>query len=219
LSAPVISTTRPPDRWPAAPLMLVTDRRRATADLVEPISKALDGGVNLVQIREKDMPAGELLALARRLRGITAGRALLLVNDRADVAHLCGADGVHLGEDGLPTSAARSWLPSTMLVGRSVHSVAAARQAELDGADYLIAGMLFPSRSHPERPAAGISLLEEIVRRVKIPVLGIGGIGPAEATQCCQAGAAGVAVIDAILGAPDPELAAAALLRSIREGR
>jgi thiamine-phosphate pyrophosphorylase len=195
--------------------MLVTDRRRVVGDLVEAIAAALDGGVDMVQLREKDLPAGELLRLARRVRGVTAGRALLLVNDRADVALLAGADGVHLGEAGLPVAAARAWLPARMLVGRSVHSVAAAREAEQDGADYLVAGTLFPSRSHPDAVPAGPGLLQEIAARVQLPVLGIGGIGPGEAPECRRCGAAGVAVIDAVLSAADPRAAAAALREAL----
>jgi thiamine-phosphate diphosphorylase len=206
------------ERWPDHPLMLVTDRRRVNGDLVAAIEAAVEGGVNVVQLREKDLTAGELLELARRVRGVTAGRALLLVNDRVDVALLAGADGAHLGEAGLPVAAVRAWLPAGMLVGRSVHGVAGARQAELDGADYLVAGTLFPSRSHPDAAPTGPGLLAEIVARVSLPVLGIGGIGLAEAVECRRRGAAGVAVVDAILAAPDPRAAAAALRAAIESG-
>src|SRR5262245_51174619 len=205
----------PEPRWPPIPLMLVTDRRR-TNDLVAAVDAAVEGGVDLVQLRENDLPAGEILQLARRLRGVTAGRALLMINDRVDVALLCGADGVQLGERGLPVGAVRALLPAPLLVGRSVHDVRGARQAELDGADYLLLGTLFPSRSHPERPAAGLGLLDEVAARVSIPILGIGGIGPAEAAACREHGAAGAAVIDAILGAADPRAAAAVLCDALR---
>lgn len=198
--------------------MLVTDRRRlAGRELVDVVEQAVDGGVSMVQLREKDLPAGELLALARRLRGVTAGRALLLINDRVDVALLCGADGVHLGEQGLPVAAVRAWLPPGMLVGRSVHGVQAARQAEQEGADYLLLGTLFPSRSHPEADPVGLERLREVAARVAPPVLGIGGIGAEQAAACRAAGAAGVAVIDAIHAAGDP-LAAARALREALHG-
>jgi thiamine-phosphate pyrophosphorylase len=209
----------PLPRWPDRPLMLVTDRHRCAGDLVETVEAALEGGVNLVQLREKDLPAGDLFRLARRLRGVTAGRALLLINDRIDVALLCGADGVHLGERGLPVAAVRSWLPAGMLLGRSAHTVPGARRAELDGADYLLLGTLFPSRSHPDAAPAGLALLEQVVARVSLPVLGIGGVGPAEASACRERGAAGVAVIDGILDSRDPRRAAAALREALERSR
>src|SRR5204863_7144926 len=123
---------------------------------------------NAVQLREKDLPAGELLSLARQLRGVCGERALLLVNDRPDVALLSGADGVQLGEAGLPVAATRQLLPSSMWVGRSVHSVNGARQAELDGADYVMVGTLFASPSHPETAPAGVALLHDVVQRVSL---------------------------------------------------
>lgn len=189
--------------------MLVTDRRqcgdRALADVV---AEAVEGGVNVVQLREKDLPAGELLMLARQLRGVCGHRALLVVNDRVDVALLSGADGVHLGERGLPTAAVRRLLPPSMLVGRSVHSVAAARQAEQDGADYVLLGTIFPSRSHPDVTPAGLGLLEAVATRVRIPVIAIGGIDAENRDACLRAGAAGVAVISAILRSNDPRRSA-----------
>jgi len=201
-------TRRLPDRV----VMLVTDRYIcAGRALEEVVAAAVEGGVNVVQLREKGLPAGELLLLARRLRGICGSQALLIVNDRADVAMLCGADGVQLGETGLPTAAVRKWLPPSLLVGRSVHSVNAARQAEAEGADYVILGSLFPTDTHPGQSPAGLSLLEGVRERLCIPVIGIGGITPDNAGLCWRAGAQGVAVIRAILDAPDPRAAARAL--------
>jgi thiamine-phosphate pyrophosphorylase len=189
--------------------MLVTDRKRCGGrDLADVVSAALEGGVNAVQLREKDLAPRDLLALARRLRGICGHRALFFVNDRLDIALLCGADGVHLGEEGLPVAAVRQILPPSMLVGRSVHSVNAARQAELDGADYVLAGTIFSSPSHPEASPAGIELLENLAARLGIPIVAIGGIQPENAADCRRAGASGVAVVSAIMGAEDPRSAA-----------
>jgi thiamine-phosphate pyrophosphorylase len=189
--------------------MLVTDRKRCgNRALTQVVAEAIDGGVNAVQLREKDLPAGELLQLARQLRGVCGQRARLLVNDRVDVALLCGADGIHLGEDGLPVAAARQLLPASMRVGRSVHSVNAARQAELDGADYVLAGTIFPSPSHPDVPPAGVQLLQNTIQRLTIPVLAIGGITAANVAECWKAGVGGVAVASAVLRAENPCLAA-----------
>jgi thiamine-phosphate pyrophosphorylase len=161
-----------------------------------------------VQLREKDLSAGELYALARQLRGVCGSRALLLINDRLDVALISGADGVHLGERSVPVAAARKLLPPSMLVGRSVHSVNASREAEQDGADYVLVGTLFASPSHPEVAPAGVGMLENVHARITIPVLAIGGVTPENVRDCWSAGADGVAVQSAILRAADPRKAA-----------
>src|SRR5688500_15398852 len=125
-------------QWPRETLMLLANPDRCgDRPLAEVVEQAIDGGVNAVQLRAKHLPSGELLSLARQLRGVCGPRALLIVNDRIDVALLSGADGVHLGEASIPVAAARKILPPSMFVGRSIHAVNPARQAELDGADYV----------------------------------------------------------------------------------
>jgi len=209
MPTPRLSGTR---RLPPRVLMLVTDRKQAgSRPLTEIVDAAIEGGVNAVQLRDKDLPPGDLLALARQLRGVCGTRALLIVNDRVDVALLSGADGVQLGETSLPVGAVRALLPPSMLVGRSVHSVRDARQAELDGADYLLAGTLFASPSHRDVVPAGTQLVRELTTRVSIPVLGIGGITADNAADCWEAGAAGLAVISAIFRDENPRAAAARL--------
>lgn len=203
---------------PVPCLALVTDRTLcAEAELPERVARAVAGGVNMVQLREKGMEAGALLALARRLREATAGRALLLVNDRADVAVACDADGVQLGEEGLPVAAARAVVGPSRIVGRSVHSAEGAARAEAEGADLLVVGTVFPSRSHPGEAAAGVRLLTEVRERVAVPVLAIGGITAGNVGEAMRAGAQGAAVITAILGADDPEAAARALSAALRQ--
>lgn len=198
-------------------LALVTDRHLCPRDdLVERVALAVAAGVEMVELREKDLPAGELLALAGRLREVTAGRALLVVNDRADVARACAADGVHLPEAGLTVAAARQIIGPEMLVGRSVHSAAGAREAAEAGADYLIVGTIFPSPSKPEVAPAGVALLEAVAAQVKVPFLAIGGVTAQNAASVIRAGAAGAAVISAILASPAPGVAARELLRELR---
>jgi thiamine-phosphate pyrophosphorylase len=197
-------------------LALVTDRTLCpVAELPERVARAVAGGVNMVQLREKGMEAGALLALARRLREVTDGRALLLVNDRVDVAMACGADGVQLGEEGLPVAAARAILGPARLIGRSIHSVDGAVRAEADGADLLLAGTVFQSRTHPDEPPQGVGLLAEVRRRVRIPVLAIGGVTEENVAETARAGAEGAAVIGAILAANDPERAARGLAAAL----
>ena len=163
--------------------MLVTDRRacgeRRLEDVVE---AAVEGGVNVVQLREKDLPAAELYDLALRLRQIVGTQALLLVNDRVDVALAAGAHGVELGGSGLPTEVARKLAPD-LLIGRSVHDVAHAADAVRGGADLLVVGTMFASRSHPGHdPAGPVAGAEDWRRSSTVPLIGIGGITAANAT-------------------------------------
>ncbi|MCH7737793.1 MAG: thiamine phosphate synthase [Chloroflexi bacterium] len=188
-----------------------------SGDLVERVTQAVLGGVDLVQLREKDLPGGELLELAQSLLEAIGGRAKLIINERADVALAAGAQGVQLGEDGLPVSAARQTVGSEALIGRSVHSVPAAVQAEAMGADFLVVGAMFASRSHPGVVPAGPGLVRQISGDCRLPLIGIGGITPENAPDVIEAGASGVAVITNILAAQDPKAAAAKLKEAICE--
>lgn len=193
--------------------MLVTDRSLCGgADaLCEAVAAAVDGGVDAVQLREKDLAAEELLPLACRLRDATSGRALLLVNGPPEVALAAAADGLHLPEDAPPLRRPREGF----LMGRSVHSQGAARRAEAEGADYLIAGPVYETRSHPGRLPAGAALIEEITRAVRVPTLAIGGVTAGRVEEVVRAGGCGVAVISAVLAEPDRRAAAEALRRAL----
>ena len=196
-------------------LCLVTDRsifeagrHPPEARLVDAASKAVSGGVNMVQLREKGLPGRDLLALAREVREVTRKDAVFIVNDRVDIAIASGADGVQLGEQSMPISAARRVAGGELLIGRSVHDLYGAEDAEHEGANFLVVGTIFQSRSHPGLAAAGTKLIREIRERVSIPLVGIGGITPANAERVFDAGAKGVAVIGAILDAVDHRKAA-----------
>lgn len=202
--------------FPSPCLMLVTDSSlRPGAALKEAVAAAVDGGADAVQVREKGMPSGELLQLAQRLRAITAGKALLIINDRADIAVACDADGVHLAEDGMSSKVARLVAGRDILVGRSAHSLESALEAERAGAEYIVFGTVYPSRSHPDGPVSGPSLLREVCSRVSAPVLAIGGVTKDNISEVMDSGAAGVAVISAILAADDPRSAAQALKKEL----
>lgn len=198
-------------------LCLVTDR---AACLGRPLEKVVVGavaaGARLVQLREKDLPARELLQLGARLLGpVRAGGAALVVNDRVDVALALGADGVHLGGGSLPVRAARRLVGDRALVGASVHSLEEAVRAEEEGADYLLLGTIFETRSHPGVKPAGTALIARVVAAVRVPVIAIGGINPRNAAAVMEAGAAGAAVISAIQSAEDVEGATRALLTAM----
>ena len=203
--------TASPARVPR--LMLVTDRHRSARPLPDLVAAAVAGGVDAVQLRESDLPPAELLNLANRLREVVAGRAALLVNGDARLAADLGL-GLHLPERGLATAEARRLLGADrLLLGRSVHSPAAAAAAA--GADYLLAGHVFATAAKPDRPPLGLAGLGQIVAATWAPVLAIGGITPDRVAEVMATGATGVAVIGAIAEAPDPERAAAALRQAV----
>ncbi len=196
--------------------MLVTDRTLAGGGpagpsgdrLVEAVAAAVEGGVNAVQLREKDLDAPALSALARRLREAIGGRAPLIVN--SDAVAASEADGLHLAA-GAPFARP----DGVSLVGRSVHSVEAALQAEREGADYLIAGPIYETASHPGVRGAGVGLVSGVVAAVSVPVVAIGGITAARVPDVLSAGASGVAVISAVLGAASPAAEASALREAL----
>ncbi len=183
--------------------------------MLQKITMAVEGGVDLVQLREKDLPGRLLLDLAISIRRAIAGRALLVINERVDVAILSKADGVHLGENALTPTDVRSLVGDELLIGRSVHDPEGAFEAQRQGADYLIAGPLFPTRTHPVETPQGLSLIENISTELHVPHLGIGGINSRNAASVIQAGASGIAVISAILDSPYPDEAARDLKQQI----
>ena len=205
-------------RWAAPALMLITDRSLLQGRALEEVaSQAVDGGVTAVQLREKDLSGCDLYELAMTLRAVLQGRALLLVNDRADVAAASGADGVHLPERCLPAHAVRSLVGEGCIIGRSVHSVDAAVQAEREGADYVQVGPVFATASHPSAKPCGLRLVRTVAEAVSVPVIAVGGIDATRVRDVVDAGADGVAVIRAILSADDPAAAASRIRFALNE--
>jgi thiamine-phosphate pyrophosphorylase len=161
---------------------------------------AVEAGVDVIQVRERDLSASALAALVRACVSVARGSATrVIVNDRLDVALSCGAAGVHLRSDSLPPEIVRRLAP-TLVIGRSVHS---AEEAEHLGTtvDYLIAGTIWPTSSKPPAaPLLGVEGLAGIVAKAKVPVMGIGGVSIANAGQAAAAGASGVAAIGLFVG-------------------
>lgn len=213
-----MSEARRGRRLPLPGLALVTDRARCrNRPLEEIVSQAVDGGVNLVQLREKDLAGGELYELALRLREVVRGRALLIVNERVDVALACGADGVHLPERGLPAAVVRPLVGEGLLIGRSVHSAEGAAEAEREGADFVQVGTIFATGSKPGVESAGLGLVSAARSALTLPVIAIGGIDAHNAAGVMKTGADGVAVISALMDAEDPAAAARELWDAVRE--
>ncbi len=195
--------------------MLVTDRRAARIPLAELIQQAIAGGVDGVQLREKDLPSAELGTLAEGIMSLMPVEVPLLIN--GDIPHAARLrTGVHLPETGPPVAAARSAVGPDVLVGRSVHS--AEEAAKSGGANYVLAGNIFETGSKPGRAGLGIEGLRRIVEAAPAPVLAIGGINAGNAGQVLEAGAYGFAVISAITTADCPSTASM-VLREVIERR
>jgi thiamine-phosphate pyrophosphorylase len=176
------------------------------------VRAALAGGVAIVQLREKEMPERRLLQVARRVRVWTRETgALFIMNDRADVAVAADADGVHVGQDELPVKEARAIVGPRRLVGVSTHTIEQARQAVLDGADYLGVGPVFPSATKSFDSLAGLEFVRQVAAEISLPWFAIGGINAENVAAVVEAGAQRIAVSQAVLSAEDPAAAARAL--------
>jgi len=166
----------------------VTDRSQA--DVIACAARAVLEGIDMIQVRENDMPARDLLDLVRAIRDIAAGtKTRVLVNDRLDVAMSAQVDGVHLPSNGLPSDRVR---PLVKVLGVSTHTLEEAIEAEKAQADFIVFGPVFDS---PGKVAVGLEPLRKVTAAVKIPVLAIGGVTPGNADKVLKAGAVGIAGI------------------------
>lgn len=202
-------------------LYAILDRAASRGrDLREILDAVITGGCRTVQLREKEWSTRQLLPMAQELRdraqqaGVT-----FIVNDRLDLALAVDADGLHVGQDDLPAPIARRLLGSGMILGVSSHSVAEARQAQADGADYVAVGSVYPTGTKPEFRLVGPGLLRQVRPLIRVPLVAIGGITPDNVAEVIRAGADGVAVISAVCAAPDPTQATRELLQRIQTAR
>ncbi|MEV8534579.1 thiamine phosphate synthase [Streptomyces sp. NPDC051211] len=203
-----------------ARLYLCTDARKRQGDLPEFLDAVLAGGVDIVQLRDKGMEAGEELehlqvfAEAARRHG-----KLLAVNDRADVAHAIGSDVLHLGQGDIPVPAARAILPPGVLIGRSCHAEAEVDAAVAEaGVDYFCTGPCWPTPTKPGRYAPGLGLVRYAASLEQDrPWFAIGGIDASNLDEVLDAGATRVVVVRALTEAEDPGAAAAGLAKRVRE--
>lgn len=191
---------------PTPVLMYILNYTPATdpAQALRTAERALSGGVNWITLRVRDLPARLVLDAALELRRLTReANAWLGVNPYPALAEWCSADALHLPEDAPPYTPL-----APKQLGRSVHSVESAIRAQVDGCHYLLVGTMYPTLSHPDKPAEGIELLRAVRQTVSVPLIAIGGITPERVAECLQAGAQGVAVISGIADADDPQTAA-----------
>ena len=199
-------------------LYLVTDRPLSLGrSTVEVVAAAVSGGVTCVQLREKHCSTREFLEEARRVRELLVGTGVpLIINDRLDVALAVAADGVHLGQNDMHLSDARRLVGERLVIGISAESVADAIRAEAEGADYIGVSPVFTTPTKMDTaPPLGLEGLREIRRAVSLPLVAIGSIRHDNAAEVLRAGADGLAVVSAIVSAPCPRTAAAALRQQI----
>ncbi|WP_344231823.1 thiamine phosphate synthase [Kribbella hippodromi] len=208
------------DRLADARLYLCTDAREKQGDLEQFLDTALAGGVDIVQLRQKDMEAAdELAALEVFADSCKRHGKLLAVNDRADIAFAAGADVLHLGQRDLPVHAARAIIGPEPIVGRSTHTFSQVNAAvDEQGSDYFCVGPTWETPTKPGRKAAGLELVSYAASRTQSkPWFAIGGIDLERLDDVLEAGATRVVVVRAITAADDPGAAAAEFARRLRE--
>jgi len=189
----------------------VTDRPAnggpGSRSLFDVVQSAIQGGVDMVQLREKNLATREWLDLAMELAQLCRKhKVYFIVNDRVDIACASGADGVHLGQDDFPVKLARKILGKNKIIGKSTHSLEEARKSAREDVDYIAVGPIFWTTTKKIEPAAGgvgPELITQVRKFVKKPILGIGGIKPENAALVRTAGATGVAVVSALMTASD----------------
>ncbi len=200
------------DRMKDIKLYVLVTSTMCRGSVRETARAAVAGGADAIQLREKDIPDDQFVALAAEMREMTdeTGR-LFIVNDRPDIAAIVAADGVHLGQHDLPIAEARRLLRPGAIIGRSTHNIQQARIAVNEGADYIAVGPMFPTSTKDTGPPPGPSLLKQVIEEASLPVVAIGGITPDNASELIAAGAQCLAVCSAICSADDPKSSARAI--------
>ncbi len=183
---------------------------------LETAEAAILGGADCLQLREKDLDGDELLARAVQLTHLCRRHGVLcIINDRPDIAALCGADGVHVGQGDLPARDVRRLLGRDKIVGVSTHEIGQARQAVLDGADYLGVGPFFRSPTKPRDFTAGPAYARQVAAEIRLPAVAIAGITEANVDEVLATGLRAVAVTSAVLASDDPRAAAESLRKKL----
>jgi thiamine-phosphate pyrophosphorylase len=196
-------------------LYVVTDHDLLQGRLMgDQVAEAILGGATMVQLREKTLSTRDFIKMAEQVKRVTDQHSVpLIINDRLDVMLAMAASGLHVGQDDMPTVIARRLLGKDAILGVSVTTAAEAIRAELDGADYLGAGAVFPTGTKPEAGLVTLLELTEITRAVHIPVVAIGGINEINVLQLKGIGLKGIAVVSAVFGKDDTRAAAGTMRR------
>ncbi len=191
-------------------LYVIVDRKACREkDVVYVAKEAIAGGADVIQLRNKEATAKELIKFGRAIRDLTRrAKVLFIINDRPDIAKAVDADGVHLGQDDLPIKVGRSILGRNKAIGLSTHSLLQAKAAQRSGADYIGVGPIFATPTKPEYKAVGIDLIKKVRDEIRIPFVAIGGIDESNIEEILAAGATRIAVVRAVCGAKDIRSAA-----------
>ena len=185
-------------------LYVIISSGLAKKPVLETLQEVIQGGADAVQLREKTMPDGEFLALAKEFRRITSqSKTLFLVNDRAEIAKKVDADGLHIGQSDLTIHSARKIIGYDRILGVSTHTIVQARKAQLEGADYISVGPLFPTITKDYEPPVGLDYLKEVKRNITIPFVAIGAINHENLNEILLAGGLRVAICSAIICSND----------------
>lgn len=186
-------------------LYLILDKKLCgNRDPLKLAEQAIAGGVDVIQLRDKESATGKITETAFKLRELTRRKkATFIINDRVDIALAVDADGVHLGEDDLPFDVARRILESKKIIGVSTHSLARAQEAEKKGADYISIGAIFPTATKSEAAVVGVEMIKQVAANIRTPFVTIGGINLDNIEEVIKAGAKRIAVGRAILGRED----------------
>lgn len=200
-------------------LYLVTDSGLlAGKDLLKTVEQAIQGGVTVVQIREKYLPSQEFFQVALAIKAVTDKYQVpLIINDRADIALAVDAAGLHIGQDDLPLTAARKLLGPNKIIGVSTATLDEALLAQNQGADYLGVGAIFPTNTKDDADSVSLEQLQAIKAGIKIPIVAIGGINGNNIQSVMKTGVDGVAVVSAIIAAADPGEAASKLQQLMKD--
>ncbi|MFA6133789.1 MAG: thiamine phosphate synthase [Phycisphaerae bacterium] len=195
-------------------LYVLISSRLCRGSVRETARAAISGGADAIQLREKNICDAEFLAMAAEMRELTDDMGkLLIINDRADIAAIVAADGVHLGQGDLPVAEVRRLLRPGAIVGRSTHTIEQSHGAANEGVDYVSVGPMFPTTTKDAGPIAGPALLKQASAEISLPIVPIGGINADTVGQLVAAGAKRVAVSSAICSADDPQAAAEKIRR------
>ncbi|MHC4982168.1 MAG: thiamine phosphate synthase, partial [Planctomycetota bacterium] len=204
------------ERFAKVKLYVLISRKFVSGSVRELARQVIAGGADAVQLREKGLDDDVVLAEAAELRELTdETNRLLIINDRADIAAMVAADGVHLGQHDVPLAEARKLLRPGAIIGRSCHSLAQAKAAINEGADYISLGPIFQTSTKDAGPPVGPDLFKQALEEVKLPIVAVGGINAENVAKVVEAGAKSVAVSSAICTADDPKAAAKAIKKQL----
>jgi thiamine-phosphate pyrophosphorylase len=201
---PKIIKQNPLKNFSGVRLYVIISSGLAKKPVLETLQEVIQGGADAVQLREKTMSDGEFLALAKEFRRITSqSKTLFIVNDRAEIAKKVDADGLHIGQSDLTIHSARKIIGYDRILGVSTHNIVQARKAQLDGADYISVGPLFPTITKDHEPPVGLDYLKEVKREITTPFVAIGAINHENLNEILLAGGLRVAICSAIICSND----------------